>query len=225
MAIVNGLTTLADVKNLLGIAPAETSQDARLEMLINMSSARIGQYCNRQFKRQNYTETLPPNGRQLLILQQYPVQSVASVVQKGTTLTAATDYIATSPFAEVGEIYRETGWTGDYMLRGIVTNDIGPGKLEIVVTYVAGYYLPDDALYVAGNVASLPLDLQYACQLMTASDFMQARRNNFDGLSGLTEGGLSYQWGGKNGQSMNNNSGFTQETAGILNRYRRIAIA
>jgi hypothetical protein len=219
MALVNALTTLPDVKTLLGIT--DSTQDARLELIVNACSRRIEQYCGRTFARASLTETYTPSGRQLLILRNYPIVSVSSVVDQGNTLVQGTDYIFSPEYANSGFLYRENGWNGPTVNRDFLTTDTVAGKRTIIVTYVAGYYLPADLGYVAGASTSLPFDLNYACARLACSDFVLARQGNFGGLTAMSEGGLSYSWGTP---ITNNASGISQEVAGMLNKYKRLAI-
>ena len=217
MPLVNALCTLADIKTLAGISGND--QDARLELLINQTSAQIASYCNRKFARANYDETYSPSDRQLLILRQMPVVSVSAITSNGVALT---DYVLSPEYANNGFLYRELGWNGEYINRSYLTDDPVATRRNLNVKYTAGYYLPGDIGYVPGSADSLPLDLQFVCQEMTLAVYMQARRNNWDGLQSMTEDGLSYTWGS---QATNNSSGLFATYAGILNKYRRLAVA
>lgn len=217
MPLVNALCTLADVKTLAGISGND--QDARLELLINQVSSQIVQYCARKFARANYDENYSPSDRQLLILRNLPVVSVSSVTSNGT---AVTDYVLTPEYANSGMLYREYGWDAEYIYRVNLTNDPVATRRTVNIKYTAGFYLPGDNNYVAGADTSLPLDLQYVCQQMALAMYAQARRQNWDGLTGMTEGGLSYTWGNL---SANNQSGLLAAHAGILNKYKRLVVA
>ena len=223
MAIVNGLCTLADVKSLAGIT--DTSQDARLELLINGVSAQVSDYCQRNFQKTTYTnETYSCPNRQLLLLRNMPIVSVTSVTFDGNLFTAGTDYVVTPEYQSWGALYREPGWIGYPINREYLTTDPVSGKRVIVVTYIAGYLLPADAGYTAGASTSLPMDLQYAVQLVVLAAYVQARKNNFDGLASMTEGGLAYSWLNAANQNTNNNSGFQLTPGAILNRYKRTVV-
>jgi hypothetical protein len=226
MALINALTTLADVKTLAGIASSDTTQDARLEAIINSVSSQVSTYCARNFKRQTYTsETYSPSNRQLLILRNMPIVSVSSLTIDGTAQVNGTDYIVAPEYSQAGMLYREWGWSGQTINREYLVSDPVAMRRSIVATYIAGWYLPADAGYVAGDSASLPLDLQYAAQQICLETYIKARRNNWDNLTSLTEGGLSYGWANQSVSAKNNNSGFGQTTAGILNKYRRLVVA
>lgn len=224
MALINALCTLADVKTMLGIATLDTTQDSKLELCINQVSAQISGYCGRGFGRQTYTETLSPTGRQLLSLQAYPVQSVTSITQAGTVLIEGTDYQVYPQYLAAGQVYREWGWQGQGIYRQVLASDLISARLDIEVVYVAGYYLPADALYVAGASNSLPLELSMVCSQMSAAQALTIDRGGMDGLTGLSQGGLAYTWG-QAGKAGNNSQGILDRFAGVLNRYRKVVIA
>jgi len=226
VALINALTTLADVKMLAGIASSDTSQDARLEAIINVVSSQVSTYCARTFQRKTYTaETYSPSNRQLLILRNMPVVSVSSLTINGTLMVNGVDYIVAPEYAQAGMLYREWGWSGQPINRDYLTSDPVAMRRTIEATYIAGWYLPADAGYVGGDSGSLPLDLQYAVQQICLETYIKARRNNWDNLTSLTEGGLSYGWANQSVAAKNNNSGFGQLPAGILNKYRRIVVS
>lgn len=221
MALVNALCTLADVKTLAGIS--DTSQDARLELIINQVSSQIASYCARVFARATHSaEMYAPSNRQLLILRQSPVISVSAVTIEGN---AVTDYVVTPEYANAGMIYLERGWSAKELMRVFLTDDPVAGQRAIAVSYIAGYYLPGDVGYVAGADTSLPFDLQMVTCQMALAAYVQARRNNWDGLQSMTEGGLSYAWGAQTAIGKNNQSGLMIAHAGVLNKYRRIVVA
>jgi hypothetical protein len=219
MALINALTTIADVKTLAGIS--DTSQDARLELLINATSMFINNYCQRTFKRTTYTnEEYSPSNRQLLILRNYPIVSVTTLTVDDTLQVQGTDYIVTPEYSKSGMLYRAYGWTGRTIDREYLTLDPVAMKRTVKVTYIAGYYLPADVGYVQGADTALPADLSYACNLMVLSAYIQARKNNFDGLTSMSENGLSYAWGNLE-NAKNNQSGLSSNVAGILNKYKK----
>lgn len=226
MAIVDGLTTLAAVKLEAGIATADTSQDTLLEALINNASAAIRTYLKRDITRTTYTDdTYSVNNHQYLYLRQYPIQVVTSATLVGVTQVLNTDYFLNIDDAKAGRLYRPLGWTGQYYTRGTFP-DLYAGARDIKVTYAAGWYLPADVTtspadphYVAGDPASLPLAIQFACNRAVLTRFRQAIRQA-DGLKALSEGGLSYTWLDGSSYSMGN-GGFDSITAAMLAPYVR----
>lgn len=214
MAIINGLTTLAAVKLSLGIT--DTTQDSLLESLINAASSAIVAYVDRDIKRTTYTsQRYAVNGHQYLYLKQYPVQSVTSVTLGGAAQTVTVDYFIDS---EQGRLYRPNGWVGLCYARGTFP-DAFAGARDIIVTYVAGWYLPADLGYVAGAADSLPLALGDACLRAVATRFAQAK-NNANGVEQYSEGGISTTWFGPDSVSAGS-GGFDSVVMSALNVYKR----
>ena len=214
MAIVDGLTTLAAVKLEAGIS--DTSKDTLLEALINSVSAAMRVYLDREVTRTTHTaELYAVNACQYLYLKEYPVQSVTTVTLGGATLAANVDYwLDSAP----GRLYRPGGWVGNYYTRGTFP-DIYAGARDVSVTYIAGWYLPADALYVAGAAASLPLALSYACNRAVVSRF-RTILNNADGVKQYSEGGISTTWFGPE-SFRGSGGGFDAVAVSMMNPYKR----
>lgn len=196
MAAVDGLCTLANVKLLLGVG--DTTQDALLEALITRASAAICAHTGRVLKRATYTsEPYAVNGQTYLYLKQWPIQTLTSVTLGGILLTVNVDYYMSAADAAAGRIYRPQGWNGATLSRGLIP-DAYKGDRDILVTYDAGYYLPDDvtvapaaAHYVAGAADSLPADLQAIAEAAVCIRY-GAIQKGADGLTSIKEGGVAY---------------------------------
>jgi hypothetical protein len=215
--IVDGLTTLAAVKLEAGIS--DTSQDALLESLINEVSAAIRLYTDRELTRTTHTaESYSVNACQYLYLSQYPVQSVSSVTLGGASQTVNVDYFMGPTDALVGRLYRPNGWVGSYYSRGTFP-DIYAGARDIVVTYVSGWYLPADPLYVAGASASLPFAISYACKRAIISRY-RTIVNQAEGVKQYSEGGISTTWFGPENHS-SGAAGFDSVVSSMLNPFKR----
>lgn len=179
------LCSLSDVKTLLGIT--DTTQDAKLTLLIKEASAQIEGYLGYKLGRQEYTEELHSvNNRQLITLNHFPIQSVSACEIGGE---AVTDYKILPEYARWGNLYRGGGWCGAYYTRGF-THDVVSGFWNIKVTYIAGYYLPDMEGYVEGADASLPYDIVSICQ-QTVTERYAINSMGAVGLKGHTEGHIS----------------------------------
>ena len=196
MAAVDGLCTLANVKLLLGIG--DTTKDTLLEMLITKASAAICAHTGRVLKRATYTaEPYAVNGQLYLYLRQWPIQTLTSVTLGGVVLTVNEDYYMSAADAAQGRIYKPDGWNGAMLTRGLVP-DYYEGDRDILVTYEAGYYLPDDvtvapatAHYVAGAADSLPADLQAIAEAAVCGRY-GAIQKGADGLTSMKEGQVAY---------------------------------
>jgi len=181
------LCKLSDVKTLLNISAEDTTQDAKLTLLIKDASAMIESYCGYSFGRDTYTDEIQAeNNRQLLQLNHFPLQSVTSVSVGGNDIT---DFKLFPEYSRWGRIYRGLGWGGKAYTRGF-THDIVSGVWDVKVTYTAGYYLPNDTDYVEGNSDSLPYDITSVCLKLVEQSY------NFEvmgakGLKGHTEGHIT----------------------------------
>jgi hypothetical protein len=220
MAAVDGLCTLANVKLLLGIG--DTTQDTMLEALITRASAAICAHTGRVLKRATYTsEPYAVNGQLYLYLRQWPIQTLTSVTLGGVVLTVNEDYYMSAADAAQGRIYKPDGWNGAMLTRGLVP-DYYEGDRDILVTYTAGYYLPDDvtvapatAHYVAGAADSLPADLQAIAEAAVCGRY-GATQKGADGLTSMKEGQVAYTFA-EGGSLLSN------DLKKALSSYRRIA--
>jgi len=193
MALIAGaMTTLADVKAMLGIT--DMDQDIRLENLINRTSAMIAHYCDRVFIRSTYTaETHTGTNRQALCLRQWPIVSVSSVTSGGTAL-ATTEYELKPQDMERGVLYKADGWNQNTTYATGLTSDTWASGRDYSVTYIAGYYMPTQVGYTGGADGSLPMELVSLCETMVASANL-AWKYQALGLKRITEGALTYEWG------------------------------
>lgn len=153
----HALTTVGTAKGFIGIPADDLTKDSLLEFLINATSERIEKYCSRHFEKATYIEYYMGHERQRLLLNQYPIVSIASVELNGQTL-ASTEYEIED--ADAGILYREIGWPWQGYSVGLVGEPNVPAR-NIKVVYIAGYVLPKDA--TVDNPRTLPYDLEQAC--------------------------------------------------------------
>lgn len=185
------LCKLSDVKTLLNIAIDDTTQDAKLNLMIKEVSAMIESYCGYKFARAEYTEEYHcENNRQLLQLNHFPLQSVSSCTVGGETIT---DYKLFPEYQRWGRLYRGLGWGSKSYTRGF-THDIVSGVWDIIVSYVAGYYLPNDEGYSEGADASLPYDISVVCMQLVVQNY-NYELSGAKGLKSHTEGHISDTYG------------------------------
>jgi hypothetical protein len=224
MAIVDGLTTLVAVKMEAGIS--DTSQDTLLEALITSCSSAIRAYLDREITRTTHTDELySVNACQYLYLREYPIQEITSITLGGVSQIAGSTYWLGYDDALAGRLYRPNGWVGNYYTRGTFP-DIYAGARDIKTTYISGWYLPadvttppDDQHYVAGDPASLPLAISYACNRAVVSRF-RAIINQADGIEQYSEGGISTTWFGPE-SFIASNGGFDSIIAAMLDPWKR----
>lgn len=150
----NELTTLANVREYLGIDDAQTDDDTLLQNLITRESAAIEKECNRTFGDATYTEYHDGDGTDTVMLKQYPVNSITSIHDDtdrdydSDTLIDSDDYVYDSD-------------SGIVQLDGF---SFVPGRQNVKVVYNAGY-------------TTIPTDLEQACIMRVAIRYLQGKAN------------------------------------------------
>jgi hypothetical protein len=140
--ITQALTTLANAKQHLNIAPSDTTQDARLELFINAATARLETMTDRRLKAVALTELQHGGQQNILLLKQFPINSVTEI-RVDVNRAFGTDTILPVSEYSVGDDNSTIIFDG-YLPRG----------LNVVrVLYVAGYNSTDHA----GNLAELEM--------------------------------------------------------------------
>lgn len=145
------LTTLADVKNWLGLPTSIGPDDAAILALVTSVSVWVQNWIGRQIGAATYTETLHGNGKGRIIFSNYPVISVTSLMI-GTRAQVVRSQIGAAGY-----------YFGDdslYLDGGLVF-DKGLGNVTVV--YVAGY-------------ASVPQDLAQATKQLVALRYREKNR-------------------------------------------------
>jgi hypothetical protein len=153
----------------------------------------------------------------LLILDCQPIQSVSEVKIGGQEIE---DYKIIPKYSKTGMLYRGLGWCGGYYTRGM-TYDIVSGFYEIKVSYVSGYYLPDDENYTEGADDSLPYDIQTAC-IVACSELFNRNSNKADGIKSYSEGGISTTFVDSGSMA---DCGLSDRVCSMLVEYKRQAVA
>lgn len=137
------LTTLAHVKEWLGIKPEQTGSDELIQRLIQSASRFILSYIQKQTVCvREYIEYYDGNGRDWMLLKQWPIQSIASIAFRGGP-TITTQLVGT-----------QSG--SGFIINPLDTPDEGPqritlwgyyfprGRDTVVVTYTAGWKQTDE---------------------------------------------------------------------------------
>lgn len=133
------LTVLATVKEELGIAPQDNTNDAVLQKAIRRASGIVTEYCGQKFAQETVTETFWPEysrgGCSLqmtsLLLTRRPIVSITSLTIDGTEKSSS-EYRFNSASGEVAAI-SSSGYPSFW--------GIAQGA---VVVYTAGYALLDN---------------------------------------------------------------------------------
>lgn len=79
------LTTVADVKETLGIASSVTTYDNLITRKINQATEMIEGYCGRRFKAADYTEYYDGSGIDQLLLRNRPINTLTSLGYRNTS--------------------------------------------------------------------------------------------------------------------------------------------
>lgn len=181
------------------------SKDQLLERNINSISNKVSSYCNRNFIAETYDEFYKGSGRQRLILNQYPINTITSISVDSATLTAGTDYVTSDQtYLDRGIIFKDDGWTWYGYLTGLVGELTAPVD-NIEVVYSAGYTLEPD------TSRNFPYDLEDAVIMMVADSYNE-QQDNRTGLKQLTQGRLTYIW---------ESSSQLKQYSSILNAYKK----
>lgn len=186
----NALTTLEDVKIMLGIAPDDVDEqrDAMLVNLINYASAWIERMTGRKLGRQQYTQRYVASGTQELVLLQWPIINVEYV--KDTTdgsIIPPEEYDYTVD-GEIGVLYKDNGWTFRGYVGGL-SYDFLLAARYLEVKYTAGYVLPKDA--TEDDPCTLPADLQGVVWGIIQQEF-SIMQNGAQGLSAFSISDVSW---------------------------------
>lgn len=152
MAVLNtwALTTLADVKESLGISAGDTSKDNLIIRKINQATDAIENYCgldtDHHLAETTYTnEEYDGTGTRELFLRAKPVTAVSNLAERGTTENSSDwSTISTSDY-----------FIGEYS-----------GLIKALFTFSTPYNLYRIS-YTAG-FATIPSDLAEACVMLVA---------------------------------------------------------
>lgn len=200
------LVSLDEAKVYLGIAPADTSNDVQLQMLIDWNSATIAELCNRTFGYEEVRETWRcmapiccPDGTCRVYLTHWPVlETDIQSVETGGAFVDPVDYEIEEAS---GKLTLFNGCTG-----------------EIVITYSGGYVLPDEA----------PNPLKQALGLMVRSGRTEAAAEATSGVRMIAhkESRIMFHPPAKTtGTSSSGGvSAASQQVKGLLTSYIRIYV-
>ncbi len=194
------LITAAQFKGYIpSIAAGDTSNDTLFELLIDGVSEAFDGYVGRPLAKTTYTAVYyDGNGKETLLLPNYPIVSITSIAEDGTALTEGenSDYLF---YAASGILKRVSGaWLK------------GPKKIKI--TYVAGYVV-QGATPTAPDIA-LPADLKLACMIQVAREWKKTQDSEWGQTSkSLGDGSVSFI-----------EASLLKEVREILDRYRNYHI-
>lgn len=176
----NALTTLERVYQALELDILDESTlpaniDTKLCDLINAYSDFAERITGRQFRLQEYTEYYHGSEDTLLSLNHYPIVNVAEVIIDDEIIDSSEYRIEGT---QKRTLYRRDGWPKMYNTAGMSFYPDSE-RLEIKITYTAGYVLPNDANPPL-KPRTLPWDLERAILNLIAID--RARAGTSKGL-------------------------------------------
>lgn len=190
------LTTVAVAKSHLGIMPADTSQDDTLTRMINAASQKIEQYCDRKFKKRQYTDFYDGRGNDRLLLRNWPCDKPTELWDDaGNEFTSSTNLIDAADYTVEQS---SDGGVGVILVNGI---RFSRGNQNVKVVYQAGY-------------ASVPYDIEEACLFMVEYLYTMKQDRRV---------GVSSK--GKNGESTQFRDDMPTFILDILDRYKRVEFA
>lgn len=205
----NALTTLNTIKEELGIALIDTTQDNFIIRKINAISQSIENYCNRKFVKADYDELYTVVNSDKVFTNQYPLNEVTGFYIYDTEIQTA-DY--TNDTLKI--TYKNTIPT-KYDIVGISEY---PNNFfnNVRVVYNAGYVLPKDEV-LPDNPRTLPYDLEEVCIQAVIREYNKKGTGNVTIIQEKVSK-VSYTYG----TDISNK--FTDNEINVLNQYRKIVI-
>jgi len=208
----NALTTTELARKRVGVTGS--GEDDLLNHFINFASDRIETYCGRKFKKQQYSgEKHSGQGRQFLVLKNYPIVSIDEIKVDGNVInTTTSDFFLD---AEAGMLHNINGWVGGIVNTAWLDVEVNSQaqRFNIEAKYTAGYVLPQDE---AGQIVrTLPRDLEEACILLVKEAYLADKNQNL-GIKQEVIGGYSVTY-----QDTSVKNSFPIQVLDILNSYRR----
>jgi uncharacterized phiE125 gp8 family phage protein len=137
------LTSIATAKAHLNIGTNDSSQNARLELLINSASQRLESMTNRKLLERTHTEYRSGKKSNSIILKEWPVSSITELCQDSESVFAPSTVMDPASYAI------DNDKNSILLLKTVFFS----GIRNIKVTYVAGYNSTDHA----GNLSELEL--------------------------------------------------------------------
>lgn len=144
MSAGNQLTTLANVKQWLGVDPSNTDSDAMLNRMIRVASAFVLNYLNRDsFDLTVYSDVYDGYGNTWMMLRRGPVYQIHAVSFSGVPISRASGNGVNNPYTGGWVLEPEYSVQGAQRLNfyGRATPRL---RSSVYVQYSAGYVLIDE---------------------------------------------------------------------------------
>ena len=162
MSSPSDLISLATVKAFLNVTDP-SKDDATLGMMITQVSRAIISNINRNsFLPRSFSEIRNGDGKQKMMLKNFPVLSISSLTVDGTAITAAPALLPNAPTSS-GYVFEPAddeppGSNQSIMLRGLCFNR---GGQNVLVSYVAGYQVTGEAAVIPASPFQLTTSQPY----------------------------------------------------------------
>ena len=174
---------------MLGLSDEDIGSDGILIQLINQASASVERALGRKLRRSSYVEKRKGTGSQYLLVEHYPIVSVAYIKQAGEEIDPSLYDIATQ--GNAGVICKDDGWPYYGYPQGL-TGDPVAGSRNIEVKYTAGYILPWEA--TKEEPSDLPDDLEGLVQEMVQYAFGRLETGGSAGLKAFSISDVRWEW-------------------------------
>jgi len=181
----NALTTLDRLKQYIGIDLADTSQDFKLELLINSASQEIENIIGRKLKKAQRIEKYKGNNKLRFQVKNYPLISI-NEIKLNNEIVDSTKY----DFEENGIIEGTRPWYADGLYSGVTPN-LAQRKKNIEIDYVAGYVLPKDE--TQQEARTLPYDIEIALFRMI-NGLLTLSEQGAEGLKSFAMSDVRWEW-------------------------------
>jgi hypothetical protein len=192
------ICTLAEIKTYLEIT--DTTDDTLLTLIAEGVQGRFDRECNRTFLKGDYTETFD-GGAMWLLLDAYPVVSIASVSIGGTAL-ASDGYTLNAKRGRLGYGDGDSRW---------------PEQMQSIdVAYTGGYVAAGDT--PGTDETAMPEALRRALLLQVGFDY---RNRKTMGIAQVSSGGVSMQQGSQPSLALKMQT-LLPEVVSTLNTFRRM---
>jgi hypothetical protein len=185
----NALTTLEDLKSMIGISEDDLSNDNKLIQLINRASARVESALDRKLKLTNYFKVCNGSGGHYLLVENYPITDIDYIKIDDEIIEPETYDI--NDGGKIGMIYKADGWVRRGYTHGLAGDTVGDIRY-IDISYNAGYILPNDA--TEEQPATLPSDLEGLVQDMIAEVFGKMQTGGSGGLKSFSIADVRWEW-------------------------------
>lgn len=194
------ITTVAEIKLLGG--NTSSSSDPLLSSLLAQTLTAIGEFCNRTFPSNSFTEYRDGNGGTRMLMANYPLAGVSSVTINGVAVAQSTGFNSAGWSYNVG--------TRSLIMRGGVR--FAQGQRNVVITGVAGF--GDDA-----GLIPWPSDLKHAVQVIVLTRFNERTTYGINSKS-LAGESVNYGDSASASSSSRKNPGFPAAARVVLANYQ-----